>query len=268
MREALKSAQLAQELGEVPIGAVLVHDGQIIGRGYNLRETSQDPTTHAEMLAIRQAATQLYRSIEADAAAPATEEERRRWLTMILAAFLFTLWGIQMFAYLTWLPDYLVNIHGHSPRAAALLFVIPVAVLTAFNLIAAPILRAGVPVALLFVCAVGIQTGFWLLMPYLDVVSAAIGAFFIYAAAAGVAPTCLFAMPGTIFGIDRAGSKAFGVLMTGRNLGVLCGPLLTGAIVEFTGGWQLVPDTLGVVGLCAIAGALLLHSRLRRVAQR
>jgi tRNA(adenine34) deaminase len=59
MREALQSAQLAQELGEVPIGAVLVHEGEIIGRGYNLRETSQDPTTHAEMIAIRQAAAHL-----------------------------------------------------------------------------------------------------------------------------------------------------------------------------------------------------------------
>jgi tRNA(adenine34) deaminase len=59
MREALKAALLAQELGEVPIGAVLVHEGQIIGRGYNLRETSQDPTTHAEMIAIRQAAAHL-----------------------------------------------------------------------------------------------------------------------------------------------------------------------------------------------------------------
>ena len=56
MHQALRAAQLAQELGEVPIGAVLVHDGKIIGQGYNLRETSQDPTTHAEMIAIRQAA--------------------------------------------------------------------------------------------------------------------------------------------------------------------------------------------------------------------
>lgn len=59
MRQALKAAHLAQDLGEVPIGAVLVHEGQIIGQGYNLRETSQDPTTHAEMIAIRQAAAQL-----------------------------------------------------------------------------------------------------------------------------------------------------------------------------------------------------------------
>ena len=59
MREALKLAQLAQSLGEVPIGAVLVHAGQVIGQGYNLREISQDPTSHAEMIAIRQAAASL-----------------------------------------------------------------------------------------------------------------------------------------------------------------------------------------------------------------
>ena len=59
MCEALKLAELAQSLGEVPIGAVLVHAGEVIGQGYNLRETSQDPTTHAEMIAIRQAAASL-----------------------------------------------------------------------------------------------------------------------------------------------------------------------------------------------------------------
>ncbi len=59
MQEALKEAALAEELAEVPIGAVIVHDGQIVGRGHNLRETSNDPTTHAEMIAIRQAAEKL-----------------------------------------------------------------------------------------------------------------------------------------------------------------------------------------------------------------
>lgn len=59
MREALKAARLAQDLGEVPVGAVIEYKGQIIGEGYNLRETSQDPTTHAEMVAIRQAAAHL-----------------------------------------------------------------------------------------------------------------------------------------------------------------------------------------------------------------
>ena len=56
MQEALVEAAAAQRLGEVPIGAVLVKDGHIFGRGHNLRETSNDPTSHAEMVAIRQAA--------------------------------------------------------------------------------------------------------------------------------------------------------------------------------------------------------------------
>ena len=56
MQAAIAEAQLARAKGEVPIGAVIVHAGQIIGRGHNLRETSNDPTTHAEMVAIRQAA--------------------------------------------------------------------------------------------------------------------------------------------------------------------------------------------------------------------
>ncbi len=49
-------AEAAARLTEVPIGAVLVKGGEVLGRGHNLRETSNDPTTHAEMVAIRQAA--------------------------------------------------------------------------------------------------------------------------------------------------------------------------------------------------------------------
>ena len=59
MRHAIDEAKLAEEKGEVPVGAIIVHDGQIIGRGHNERELSQDPTTHAEMIAIRQAAKAL-----------------------------------------------------------------------------------------------------------------------------------------------------------------------------------------------------------------
>ena len=55
MKEALKEAQKAGAKGEVPIGAVVVYQGQIIGRGHNLRETSHDSLAHAEVLAIRQA---------------------------------------------------------------------------------------------------------------------------------------------------------------------------------------------------------------------
>ena len=55
MEEALNLAREAAESGEVPVGAVIVRDGEIIGRGGNRTEAQKDPTAHAEMLAIRQA---------------------------------------------------------------------------------------------------------------------------------------------------------------------------------------------------------------------
>ncbi|MCC5895321.1 MAG: nucleoside deaminase [Alkalibacterium sp.] len=55
MKEAIKEARKAELLGEVPIGAVIVHENKVIGRGHNLRETSRDATTHAEMIAIQAA---------------------------------------------------------------------------------------------------------------------------------------------------------------------------------------------------------------------
>jgi tRNA(adenine34) deaminase len=56
MGQALREARKAEARGEVPIGAVIVRDGEVIGRGYNRREGSMDPTSHAEMAAIRKAA--------------------------------------------------------------------------------------------------------------------------------------------------------------------------------------------------------------------
>lgn len=59
MAEAIAEARKAEEIGEVPIGAVIVRNGEIIGRGHNLRETTLDPTAHAEMIAIREASMHL-----------------------------------------------------------------------------------------------------------------------------------------------------------------------------------------------------------------
>ena len=58
MRAALEEARQALADGEVPVGAVIVKDGEIIARAHNMREGLRDPTAHAEMLVIRQAAGQ------------------------------------------------------------------------------------------------------------------------------------------------------------------------------------------------------------------
>lgn len=55
MNEAIKEAMKARELMEIPIGAVIVKDNEIIGRGYNKKETGNDATLHAEVIAIREA---------------------------------------------------------------------------------------------------------------------------------------------------------------------------------------------------------------------
>ena len=59
MKQALIQAQKAFEAEEIPIGAIVVHNGKIIGRGYNQREQLNDPTAHAEIIAITAAANTI-----------------------------------------------------------------------------------------------------------------------------------------------------------------------------------------------------------------
>lgn len=59
MKVAIEQAQIAEENGDVPIGAVIVYENQIIGRAYNQREQLKDPTAHAEIIALTQAAAFL-----------------------------------------------------------------------------------------------------------------------------------------------------------------------------------------------------------------
>ena len=56
MRQAIREARRALEHDDVPVGAVVVHGGEVIGAGHNERELRQDPTAHAEILALREAA--------------------------------------------------------------------------------------------------------------------------------------------------------------------------------------------------------------------
>lgn len=59
MRYALREAQRALEAGEVPVGCVIFHEGELIAKAHNQRETLQDPTAHAEVIAITAAAAKL-----------------------------------------------------------------------------------------------------------------------------------------------------------------------------------------------------------------
>jgi tRNA(adenine34) deaminase len=59
MEEALRCAQRALEIGEVPVGAVVVREAQIVGRGWNRNIVDRDPTAHAEIVALREAAATI-----------------------------------------------------------------------------------------------------------------------------------------------------------------------------------------------------------------
>ena len=59
MEQALELARTAAEKGEIPVGAVVVRNGEIIGKGYNLRENKKSATAHAEVIAIEQACEQV-----------------------------------------------------------------------------------------------------------------------------------------------------------------------------------------------------------------
>ncbi|WP_018693363.1 tRNA adenosine(34) deaminase TadA [Algicola sagamiensis] len=68
MKKALSLAQRAWDAGEIPVGAIVVHDGKIIGEGWNRPIGCHDPSAHAEMIAIRQASQQMmnYRLVDCD----------------------------------------------------------------------------------------------------------------------------------------------------------------------------------------------------------
>ncbi|MBE0476441.1 MAG: nucleoside deaminase [Coriobacteriia bacterium] len=74
MRMALEQARKAEEIGDVPIGAVVVCDGAVVARAYNRREVDHDPTAHAELLAMRDAARDLGRWRLADCTVYVTVE--------------------------------------------------------------------------------------------------------------------------------------------------------------------------------------------------
>ena len=74
MRMALREAERAAEAGEVPCGAVIVKDGEILGKAHNQTELLKDPTAHAEILAITQAAAALQNWRLSDAVLYVTKE--------------------------------------------------------------------------------------------------------------------------------------------------------------------------------------------------
>lgn len=194
--------------------------------------------------------------------ADATGAQRR---ALIVAGVTFALWSGQYHGYMTWLPQFLVESHGFSARDAVIAATVPTAAVLILCVATGAILRAGVPLAPLFAGSIAVQTVVWFLVPFS---SGAVGVLSLvaYGVTAGITPVCLFAMPSAIMGQRRLVAGAFGIVMTGRNLGVLVGPVLLAQIVTLAGDWRFVWVTFGGFTLAAAVAAVDLGRRLRRLA--
>ena len=188
---------------------------------------------------------------------------RERWL-LALGGFGFLIFSGQYFAYMTWMPQYLIEVYGFSLDGAVWGYLLPVVVLMVFNVIAGRILQLGVPVGALLTLALASQAAVWWLLPWTGSDWTGIVSVVIYGIGGGVAPTCLFALPSTILGAGRGAAGAYGLMMTGRNIGVFIGPILLAGAFELTGGWDLSAPIFGAFTTAGALGALWLWLTLRR----
>jgi len=193
----------------------------------------------------------------------ATNAGERR--ALLANAAIFMLWSCQYFAYMTWLPQYLVEARALGAIAAVFGYLLPVVVLLIFNLLTGEALRRGVPVAPLLAAGTALQALVWWLTPLSDDAGFGIALLIGYGVAAGVTPTCLFALPGIILG-GPAGPRAFAGVMTGRNIGVFAGPILLAAAMQGSGGWAIAVPIFGAISTVCAGGAALLALRLGRPA--
>jgi predicted MFS family arabinose efflux permease len=196
-----------------------------------------------------------------DADAEPTTRERR---ALILTGILFMLWSGQYFAYMTWLPQYLVEVHGLSVTGAEWGYAIPVTLVMVVCVLTGWLLQRGVSLGALIVSSLIIQTAVWWLLPFTGGGATGIASLVMYGIGAGVVPTCLFAMPSVILGRGHGTARAFGFVMTGRNMGVLIGPVLVAQVFKMTGSWDLTAPIFGTVTTGCLVTAILLVRQLRR----
>ncbi len=182
---------------------------------------------------------------------------------LILAGGIFMLWSGQYFAFMTWLPQYLVEAAALDLGAALVAYLLPVVVLAGVNVATGWLLGRGVSHGGLLLAALLSQAACWWAMPQVGADAFGVLLLLVYGVGAGISPTCLFATAGRLTG-GRPPPSAFSLLMTGRNLGVLAGPLLIAVAVERAGGdWAVAGPLFGLLTLVAVVLAAVLAPRLR-----
>ena len=184
-----------------------------------------------------------------------TKQQRR---ILLIIAGLFMLWACQYFAYMTWLPQYLVEVYDLGVTGALLGYVVPVALVALCSSMTGFLFRAGFSLGWLATCGLVLQSLVWWTMPYIDSTTLGLLSLVIYGSAGGIIPACLFAAPSRAMASGRDTAKAFGIVMTGRNSGVLIGPVLLAQAYKMTGTWNEASPIFGVVTTLCVPFALTL----------
>lgn len=190
----------------------------------------------------------------AAAAAGTPPWSRLQWGALFAVGGAFVLWTGQYLAYMTWLPLYLVEVQGLSMESAIGGYMIPVVLVGVFNIATGLLMQRGWRPQRLLTGAVAVQSVIWWLLPVTGGGTAGLASLVLYGITSGIAPTCLFALSAHLVSGPGETARAFGVTMTGRNLGVLGGPLLLALALEISGGWRA--GTLLFAGVTT--GALIL----------
>ena len=133
-------------------------------------------------------------------------------------------------------------------------YLIPVVLVGVFNITTGLLMQRGQRPQHLLLGAVTVQAAIWWLLPVTTSGASGLASLVVYGITAGIAPTCLFALSTHLVTSSGETARAFGVTMTGRNLGVLGGPLLLALAVELSGGW--LAASLLFSGLTSLAVGL------------
>ena len=191
---------------------------------------------------------------------PLQRVERRH---LVIAASVFTLFSIQYFAFMTWLPQYLVEAMGMSLVDSAVGYIMPIVMMIMVSFMTGWMIRTGYKTEKLMIVGMVLISLLWGLVPLAGIGMWGILFMIIYGVGAGMTPTCLFAMPATIVGPNGATADAFGIIMTGRNLGVLVGPVLLAWIFTVSGTWTYISPVFFMTSLVGCCMSIYLYHRLK-----
>ena len=109
------------------------------------------------------------------------------------------------------------------------------------------------------------SAGLWLAIPFTGSGWLGVASLIVYGISSGITPVCLFALPSAIMGGERVDGQAFGIVMTGRNMGILAGPILLAQAVSMAADWSLVWPLYGGATLLAAGGTVYLGRLLTQL---